>query len=137
VEELKRILSRMKGLRSLDDMSTLRQLSRQFHRSVVAIGGNATLDRLYEMVMNSFPDWMLYEYLFRHTELMESSLSDEHREHMALVKAIEAGDAERARQMAIAHIRHLGQDLVANFGIPLETLEAKARLLSASFSPEE
>jgi hypothetical protein len=39
--------------------------------------------------------------------------------------------------MAIAHIRHLGQDLVANFGIPLETLEAKARLLSASFSPEE
>ena len=69
VDELKRILSRMKGLLSLNDMSALRQLSRQFHQSVVAIGENSTLDRLYEMVMNSFPDWMLYEYLFRHTDL--------------------------------------------------------------------
>jgi len=137
VDELKRILSRMKGLLSLEDMSTLRQLSRQFHRSVVAIGANNTLDRLYEMVMNSFPDWMLYEYLFRHTELLESSLSDEYQEHMALVEAIEAGDADLAERMAIAHIRQLGEDLVAYLGIPHEVLEAKARILSASFSPEE
>jgi DNA-binding GntR family transcriptional regulator len=137
VDELKRILSRMKGLLSLEDMSTLRQLSRQFHRSVVAIGGNSTLDRLYEMVMNSFPDWMLYEYLFRHTELVQSSLSDEYREHMALVEAIQAGNADLAERMAIAHIRQLGVDLVEYLGIPNETLEAKARSLSASFSPEE
>jgi DNA-binding GntR family transcriptional regulator len=137
VDELKRILSRMKGLLSLNDMSTLRQLSRQFHRSVVAIGGNSTLDRLYEMVMNSFPDWMLYEYLFRHTDLLESSLGDEYQEHMALVEAIEAGDADLAERMAIAHIRQLGEDLVAYLGIPYEELESKARILSASFSPEE
>jgi DNA-binding GntR family transcriptional regulator len=137
VDELKRILSRMKGLLSLNDISTLRQLSRQFHRSVVAIGGNSTLDKLYEMVMNSFPDWMLYEYLFRHTDLLESSLSDEYQEHMALVEAIEAGDANLAERMAIAHIRQLGEDLVTYLGIPYEELESKARLLSASFSPEE
>jgi len=137
VDELKRILSRMKGLLSLNDMSTLRQLSRQFHQSVVSIGGNNTLDRLYEMVMNSFPDWMLYEYLLRHTDLLESSLSDEYQEHMALVEAIEAGDANLAERMAIAHIRQLGEDLVASQGIPHEVLESKARTLSASFSPEE
>jgi DNA-binding GntR family transcriptional regulator len=137
VDELKRILSRMKGLLSLNDMSMLRQLSRQFHRSVVAIGENNTLDRLYEMVMNSFPDWMLYEYLFRHTDLLESSLSDEYREHMALVEAIEAGDADLAERMAIAHIRQLGEDLVSYLGIPLEALESKARSLSATFSPED
>jgi DNA-binding GntR family transcriptional regulator len=137
VDELKRILSRMKGLLSLNDMSMLRQLSRQFHRSVVAIGKNTTLDKLYEMVMNSFPDWMLYEYLFRHTDLLESSLSDEYQEHMALVEAIEAGDANLAERMAIAHIRQLGEDLVTYLGIPYEELESKARLLSASFSPEE
>lgn len=137
VDELKRVLSRMKGLLSLNDMSTLRQLSRQFHQSVIAIGENSTLDRLYEMVMNSFPDWMLYEYLFRHTDLLESSLSDEYREHMALVKAIEAGDTNLAERMAVAHIRQLGEDLVAYLNIPHETLESKARLLSASFSPEE
>jgi DNA-binding GntR family transcriptional regulator len=137
VDELKRILFRMKGLLSLEDMSTLRQLSRQFHQSVVAIGENSTLDRLYEMVMNSFPDWMLYEYLFRHTELLEGSLADEYQEHMALVEAIEAGDADQAEGMAIAHIRQLGKDLVEYLGIPYEELETKARALRASFSPEE
>ena len=137
VKDLKRILSRMKDLLSLDDMSALRQLSRQFHRSVVAIGGNSTLDRLYEMVMNSFPDWMLYEYLFRHTDLLEQSLADEYQEHMALVEAIEAGDADLAEGQAIAHIRGLGEDLETFLGISHETLETKARLLSASFSPKE
>ena len=137
VDELKRILSRMKDLRSLNDMSTLRQLSRQFHQSVVAIGKNSTLDRLYEMVMNSFPDWMLYEYLFRHTDLLESSLGSEYQEHMAVVKAIEAADADLAERMAVAHIRQLGKELVEYLGISYEVLESKARLLRASFSPEE
>jgi len=137
VDELKRILSRMKGLLSLEDMSTLRQLSRQFHQLVVAIGGNSTLDRLYEMVMNSFPDWMLYEYLFRHTDMLESSLADEYREHMSLVEAIEAGDADLAERQAIAHIRGLGEDLGTFLEIPQELLEAKARALHKSFSPEE
>jgi len=137
VDELKRILSRMKGLLSLDDMSTLRQLSRQFHQSVVAIGGNSTLDRLYEMVMNAFPDWMLYEYMFRHADLLESSLADEYQEHMTLVEAIEMGNAELAEQMAIAHIRGLGEDLGTFLDIPQEVLGTKARALSASFSPEE
>ena len=136
VDELKRILSRMKGLLSLDDMSTLRQLSRQFHQSVVAISGNKTLDRLYEMVMNSFPDWMLYEYLFRHADLLESSLADEYREHMTLVEAIEAGNADLAEQQAIAHICGLGRDLETFLGISHEVLESKARALRASFSPE-
>jgi len=137
VDELKRILSRMKGLLSLNDMSTLRQLSRQFHQLVVAIGGNSTLDRLYEMVMNSFPDWMLYEYLFRHIDLLESSLADEYQEHMALVEAIEIGDANLAEVRAIAHIRGLGEDLETFLGISHEVLESKARALRASFSPEQ
>jgi len=135
VDELKRILSRMKGLLSLEDMSTLRQLSRQFHQSVVAMGGNRLLSKMYEMVMNSFPDWMLYEYLFRHTDMLEQSLADEYQEHMTLVDAIEAGDADLAEREAIAHIRSLGDDLVTFLDIPHEVLESKARSLSASFSP--
>ena len=135
VDDLKRILSRMKELVSLSDMSMLRQLSREFHQSIVAIGGNATLNRLYEMVMNSFPDWMLYEYMFRHTDLLEQSLADEYQEHMALVDAIEASNPDLAEQRAIAHIRNLGEELVTFLGIPREELESKARLLSASFSP--
>ena len=137
VDELKRILSRMKGLLTLKDMSKLRQFSRQFHQSVVAMGGNSSLDKIYEMVMNTFPDWMLYEYLFRHTDLLEQSLANEYQEHMALVAAIETGNADLAEQQAIAHIRNLGEELVTFLGISHEVMESKARLLSASFSPEE
>lgn len=137
VEELKRILSQMKGLLSLEDMSTLRKLSRQFHQSVVVIGGNSSLDKLYEMVMNSFPDWMLYEYLFRHTDMLEGSLADEHQEHLKLVNAIEVGDADLAEREAIAHIHGLRDDLVKFLDLPHKVLESKARLLRASFSPGE
>ena len=137
VEELKRILSQMKGLLSLEDMSPLRQLSRQFHQSMVAIGGNSSLNKIHEMVMNAFPDWMLYEYLFRHTDMLEESLKDEYQEHMKLVEAIEAGDADLAEREAIAHIRDLGDDLMMFLHIPHEVLESKARLLRASFSPGE
>ena len=87
--------------------------------------------------MNSFPDWMLYEYLFRHANMLESSLADEYREHMALVEAIEAGDTFLAEQRAIAHIQGLGDDLVTFLDLPHEILESKARILSASFSPDE
>lgn len=135
VEELKHILHQMKGLVSLDDMSTLRQLSRQFHRSAVAIGGNMMLDRFYEMAMNSFPDWMLYEYLFRHPDFLESSLADEYEEHMALVYAIESGDPLLAEQRALAHIHTLGNQLASFLGIAKELLESKARLLGAPFAP--
>ena len=133
VEELNRILSQMQGLLSLDDMSTLRQLSRQFHQAVIAIGGNSTLDKLFETVMNSFPDWMLYEYLFRHTDLLELSLVDEYKDHIALVEAIEAGDADLAAQRAIEHIRKLGEEVVTFLEIPIDLLNSKARLLSISF----
>ena len=137
VDELKRILFRMKGLVTLNDMSLLRQLSREFHQAIIGISGNALLNRLYEMVMNAFPDWMLYEYLFRHTDLLEDSLSEEYQEHMALVEAIGAGDANLAERCANTHIRNLGEELVTFLGISHEALESKARLLDASFSPKE
>ena len=137
VEELMRILSQMKNLLSLDDMSILRQLSRQFHQAVIAIGGNSSLDKLFETVMNSFPDWMLYEYLFRHTDLLEQSLMDEYKDHIALVEAIAAGDAELAAEEAINHIRKLGEEVVVFLGIPNDLLDSKARLLSNLFSPGE
>jgi DNA-binding GntR family transcriptional regulator len=137
IDELKHILSRMKGLVTLQDMSLLRQLSREFHQSIVAIGGNAIFNKIYEMVMNAFPDWMLYEYLFRHTDLLEASLAEEYLEHMALVKAIEAGDADLAEQQATAHIHNLGKELVIFLGIPHEVLESKAKIFQTPFTTQK
>ncbi len=130
----KRILSQMKALVSLDDMSALRQLSRQFHQSVIAMGNNAMLDRFYEMAINKFPDWMLYEYLFRHPDALESSLKKEYEEHMALIEAVEAGDPDQAEACARTHIYTLKEELVSFLEVEKELLESKARLFGASFA---
>ena len=134
VDELNGILAQMKELVTLEDMSRLRQLSREFHRNIISIGGNAMLNKLHEVVMNAFPDWMLYEYMFRHSELLAESLAGEFEEHIALVNAIEAGDQDLAERQAITHIRNLGEQLVSFLGIPRDLLVSKARHLSAPFS---
>ena len=58
------------------DMSRQRALSRELHAAIVAASGNPQLHKMYMTVLNTFPDWMLYEYLFRHPECLE----DEHAE---------------------------------------------------------
>lgn len=127
LDEMKRIITQTSELLSLNDMSAQRKLSRQFHQSIIAAGGNALIDRLYEMVMNSFPDWMLYENIFRHPELLESSLKSEFEEHTKMVEAIVAGDADMAAQRASNHVLTLGKQLVEFLGVPQALLDEKVK----------
>ena len=68
-------IEKTKGLITLDDMSTQRQLNKKFHLSLAQASGNFLMGKLYEMASNMFPDWRLYEYMFRHPELLDTSLS--------------------------------------------------------------
>jgi DNA-binding GntR family transcriptional regulator len=128
-EQLFRIAEQTKDLVSLNDMSALRQLNREFHQTVVAASGNALLCKLYNLTANTFPDWMLYEYMFRHPELLQPSLTREYQEHQGIAQAIAARDAEVAAQRAIQHIQALKEELVAYLRIPAELLEDKERKL--------
>ena len=96
---------------------------------VVAASGNALLSKLYKMMTNTFPDWMLYEYMFRHPELLQPSLTREFQEHTAIAQAIAAGDADLAVQRTIQHIRELSKELVTYLGIPADLLKDKERKL--------
>lgn len=125
VNSLVGIVEQTRSLITLNDMSTQRHLNREFHLGVVAASGNGLLTRLYEMVTNSFPDWMLYEYMFRHPELLEKSLDQEYHEHMAIANALGAQDAALAARMTLVHIQNLGRELVDYLGIPRELLIAK------------
>ncbi|MDO9128504.1 MAG: GntR family transcriptional regulator [Anaerolineales bacterium] len=118
------IVEQTKALVTLNDMSQQRQLNREFHRSLVAASGNSLLTRLYEMVSNQFPDWMLYEYMFRHPELLQPSLAKEYQEHKAIVDAVAVGDAGLAAQYAVEHIRNLGGELITFLRIPKTLLDA-------------
>jgi DNA-binding GntR family transcriptional regulator len=125
VQKLIKIVDQTKNLLTLNDMSTQRHLNREFHLAVVEASGNSLLTKLYGMVTNSFPDWMLYEYMFRHPELLEESLIQEYHEHIAIVEALAAHDKARSAQVTLIHIQNLGRELVSYLGIPEELLLAK------------
>jgi DNA-binding GntR family transcriptional regulator len=128
-DRLFHLAEQTKDLVTLNDMSALRQLNREFHLAVVTASGNALLSKLYKMMTNTFPDWMLYEYMFRHPELLQPSLTREFNEHIAIAEAIRAGDADLAAQRTIQHIRELSKELVTYLGIPADLLKDKERKL--------
>jgi DNA-binding GntR family transcriptional regulator len=128
-ERLFQIAVQTKNLVTLNDMSALRQLNREFHQTVVAAGGNALLSKLYKMMTNTFPDWMLYEYMFRHPELLQPSLAREYEDHTAIAQAVAVGNVELAVQRTRQHIQELSRELVLYLGIPADLLKDKERQL--------
>lgn len=112
------IVAKTRPLVTLDDMSSQRQLNKMFHLAIAESSGSSLLTKLYQMTSNIFPDWMLYEYMFRHPELLESSLEKEYLEHQAIVDAIASHDAELAAQYTLEHIHNLGRELVDFLRIP-------------------
>ena len=127
LDELYRILEDMKNHATLNDMSTQRQLSREFHLSIVAASQNALMEKVYQMVSNAFPDWMMYEVMYRRPELLEESLKEEYYEHRAIVDALAARKPELAAQKALDHVLHLGHDLESLLQIPGDLIKEKER----------
>jgi DNA-binding GntR family transcriptional regulator len=132
LDGLYRILDEMKTQVTLNDMSTLRQLSREFHLSTVSICGSPLMVRVYQVVANAFPDWMMYEVMFRRPELLEASLSQEYLEHRAIVDALAAGKPDLAGQKALEHILHLGRELEELLHLSGELIKEKERQAVAS-----
>jgi DNA-binding GntR family transcriptional regulator len=121
-EALYAIVNQTRGMVTLDDISSQRQLNKKFHMSIVAAGGNALLTRMYESVSNRFPDWMLYESIFRHPDILPSSLEREFEEHSAIAEAIAAHDGDKASKKIVEHIRNLGKELIMFLDISGESI---------------
>ncbi len=122
IKNLQRILGEMEGHFTLKELSSTRQLSREFHLSVVRAAGDSLLLRLYTIVSNSFPDWMLYEAMVRQPDLMTCSLEEEHTEHKALLSALIEHDPEKSVHQAMDHILHMGRHLESLLQIPARAL---------------
>jgi len=137
-EQLLAVVEQTRPLLTLQDMPRLRQLNRRFHSLIAEFSGNPLLARLYEMISNIFPDWMLYEYLFRHPEMLLPSLEVEFQEHLAIARAISFHEAETAMRCVVEHIRNLGQGLVSSLGLPQELLaEREAQILPSIISTNQ
>lgn len=125
VAGLERILEQMKRHETLKDVSSERQSSREFHTAVAEATKNDLLIKLYAVVTNAFPDWLLYEALFRYPELLADSMLSTYREHVAIVDALKKRDAERAVQKSIEHVMESGKWLEEYLDIPSELLREK------------
>ena len=117
VQHLSDLVDQTASLLSLEDMSTLRRLNKEIHTGIVDVAGSPLLSKLYEMASNSFPDWMLYEYMFRHPELLQNSLQREYQEHKAIVEALASRDSGAAIYQVSNHIKNLGKELETFLGI--------------------
>jgi DNA-binding GntR family transcriptional regulator len=123
VGPLRSVLLESKSLVTLKDMSRQRVLSRQLHSAIVAASGNAQLHRSYMTVLNTFPDWMLYEYLFRHPELLADSMKNEYREHSEIVDAVSNHEPAVAVERTLEHLLNRGKELQTYLGIPHDLVQ--------------
>jgi DNA-binding GntR family transcriptional regulator len=130
VSDLEEMLDMMKKYETLDEMSRARQLAREFHSIIAEASGNNLLVKLYAIVANAFPDWLLYEALFRKPELLVDSMAATDREHKAIVDALKRGDADQAVQKSIDHVMESGKWLEEYLNIPRELLREKEEQVS-------
>ncbi|MBM3152884.1 MAG: GntR family transcriptional regulator [Chloroflexi bacterium] len=127
VQALERILAQMQPPVTLNDMSSQRQLNREFHLLVVAASGNALLAKVYDMTANAFPDWMLYEAMFHHPEMLTGCLRQEFEEHRALLAAVAGRDPDQAARHALEHVLTIGREIESYLNIPGDLLREKER----------
>jgi DNA-binding GntR family transcriptional regulator len=128
---LESMLDEMKKHDTLKEVSSERKSSREFHSAIAEATKNDLLIKLYAVVANAFPDWLLYEALFRYPELIADSMASTYREHVAIVDALKQGDAEGAVQKSLEHLMESGKWLEEYLDIPGELLREKERQVSS------
>jgi DNA-binding GntR family transcriptional regulator len=131
ISNLEQMLGEMKKHDTLKEVSSERKSSREFHSAIAEATRNDLLVKLYAVVANAFPDWLLYEALFRYPELIADSMASTYREHVAIVEALKQGDADRAAQKSIEHLMESGKWLEEYLDIPAELLREKEAQVSS------
>ena len=125
IAELESMIAVMKKHDSLKEMSDERKLSREFHSAIAEASRNDLLIKLYAVVANAFPDWLLYEALFRNPALLADSIATTLKEHIAIVEALKNRDGQQAARRSIEHVMDSGKWLEEYLNIPAEQLREK------------
>jgi DNA-binding GntR family transcriptional regulator len=125
LKNLGAIVDQAEKMTSLDDMPPRRQLNREFHGMICKACGSEMLERLCEIIWNRFPDWMLYEGLYRHPKSLNPRLEREIKEHRGLLDAITERNVNLAEQLSASHIKGTKEDLIEVFEITSHIIEEK------------
>lgn len=130
IANLESIMAEMDRHVELSEMPQERQLSREFHAAIAEASGNNLLIQLYAIVSNAFPDWLLYEALYRKPELVSSSVTQTHDEHAALLNAFKKHDPDLAVKVSLEHVMESGRWLETYRNIPAKLLREKEKQVS-------
>lgn len=114
----------------LSEMPAERQLSREFHASIAEASGNSLLIQMYTIVSNAFPDWLLYEALYRQPELVSGSVAQTHDDHTAILEALKKRDADQAVKVSLEHVMESGRWLEKYRDIPSNLLREQEKQVS-------
>jgi len=104
IERLQLIVEQSEEKTSLNDMPSRRKLNRDFHKTISESAGFRTLERLYEIVWNRFPDWMFYEGLHKDPDTITKRLSREYEEHKGILDSITTRNADLTEKLSVDHI---------------------------------
>lgn len=129
-EELQSIMDEMDRHVELNEMPQERQLSREFHAAIADATGNDLLIQLYAIVSNAFPDWLLYEALFRKPELLAGSVAQTHDEHTAILEALKNKDGDTAVKASLEHVMESGKWLEVHLNVPSKLLREQEKQVS-------
>lgn len=127
ITKLETIMEEMDRHVELNEMPQERQLSREFHATIANASGNNLLIELYAIVSNAFPDWLLYEALYRQPELVSGSVAQTHDEHAAILKAFKKRDPDLAVRVSLEHVMESGRWLETYRSIPARLLREKEK----------
>lgn len=130
IESLESIMAEMDRHVELSEMPQERQMSREFHAAIAEASGNNLLIQLYAIVSNAFPDWLLYEALYRKPELVSSSVAQTHDEHSAILEAFKKHDPDLAVKVSLEHVMESGRWLENYRNIPAKLLQEKEKQVS-------
>ncbi|NWF63513.1 MAG: FCD domain-containing protein, partial [Chloroflexi bacterium] len=130
IARLEAIMAEMDRHVELSEMPQERQLSREFHAAIAESSNNQLMIQLYAIVSNAFPDWLLYEALYRKPELVAGSVAQTHDEHAAILDAFKKHDPDLATRLSLEHVMESGRWLETYRNIPAKLLREKEKQVS-------
>lgn len=123
---LRNLLEETREMRSREDVPRQRQLNKRLHAAMAESTHSPMLARLYQLVSNQFPDWLVYEVLIKRGTSFPSVLHHEFSEHQALVDAISSHDPDLAERRALEHLHSIGREME-------DTLDLEGQIISKAY----
>ncbi|MCL5110850.1 MAG: GntR family transcriptional regulator [Chloroflexi bacterium] len=118
VADLRRLLAAGERVVASGDQRAYGPIDQEFHRLLVQAAGNRRLARTFAMMNDQF-------HMVRYQAVrLPGRPAAGHREHVAILAALEAGRGEEAVSLLCAHIHHTVDDLCAALPVAGETQTA-------------